>query len=108
MQYLIWLDPAVGRGRNPLKVIMRSNDKLSVDTSIVNVGYDTDNCAVWWDNIPILSKHILKYLGIKGHFVCNSPRNSSENKIMYVCVNKYIYMCVQRNSLIAYFGGKNV
>lgn len=50
MQYLIRLDRVLGRGKNVMKVIMRSNDDERVDSTldktIVRVGYGADNCTV--------------------------------------------------------------
>ena len=32
-----------------------------------------------------------KYLGVKGHYICNLFQNSSEKKISYVCGEKENY-----------------
>lgn len=50
MQYLIRLDRVLGRGKNVMKVIMRSSDNEPVDSTldktIVRVGYGADNHTV--------------------------------------------------------------
>lgn len=50
MQYLIRLDRVLGRGKNVMKVIMRSSDNEPVDSTldktIVRVGYGADNRTV--------------------------------------------------------------
>lgn len=56
MQHLSRLDSMLGRERNALKVIMRSNDNVNIDStldnSIVNVGYETNNCTMVCKTIP--------------------------------------------------------
>lgn len=39
--------------------------------------------------MPILRKHTLEYLGVKGHDLCNLPLNSSEKNFVFV----YVYTC---------------
>lgn len=50
MQHLSRLDSVLGRERDALKVIMRSNDNAHIDStldnSIVSVGYESNNCTM--------------------------------------------------------------
>lgn len=51
--------------------------------------YEVGNYTVVMWSSPILRKYTLKYLGIKGHDVCNLPSNGSENNHIYN--DMYIY-----------------
>lgn len=56
MQHLSRLDSVLGKERDPIKVIMRSNDNVNIDgtldNSIVSVGYETNNCTMVCKTTP--------------------------------------------------------
>lgn len=56
MQHLSRLDSVLGKERDAIKVIMRSNDNVNIDgildNSIVNVGYETNNCTMVCKTTP--------------------------------------------------------
>lgn len=56
MQHLSRLDSVLGRERDVLKVIMRSNDNVNIDSTLdnsnVNAGYEINNCTMVCKTIP--------------------------------------------------------